>query len=80
MSTPTPYELHWENLAAHRSRFERGDAAAITVFAGDVRRLDADLTDQQVREVLRILVTDQQVLADVLEQHLPRAIAQVRAT
>lgn len=47
---PTPYQLHWDNLVAYADRFQRGDAVALTMFAGDVRAVAPDLTDQQIRE------------------------------
>ena len=78
MAGQTPYRAHWQNLASYQSHFEAGDAASITVFSADARHVDAALTDQQAREALRILVTDPAVLVDLLERHLPAAIAAAR--
>ncbi len=75
---PTPYQLHWDILAAYQARFQCGDAAALVVSSGDVRAIDPDLSDQQVREALRILVTDPEVMADLLANHLPQVIDQAR--
>ncbi len=78
MPLPTPYQMHWDILAAYADRFQRGDAAAIVISAGHAQAIDPTLTDQQVREALRILVTDPEVMAELLANHLPRAIEQSR--
>ena len=75
----TPYQLHWDNLAAWQSHFERGDLVALTISAKDARALDGTLTEQQAREALRILATDPAVIAELLARHLPDAIAQAKA-
>jgi len=79
MILSTPYQLHWQNLAAYQAQFEAGDTAAITLFAGDVRGFDEGLSQQEIREALRALVTDPDVVTDLLARHMPKAIASARS-
>ncbi len=73
----TPYEQHWDNIESQRELFRHGDAVALCVYSQDVRKRHPELTDRQIREILRTLATNPLLIDQILTTALDQAVAEV---